>query len=342
LEPSAADEARAEKGGSSMTILLRRGAQAAIVALSSLVAAASGSAAFAATSLIVGKANATSDAIIPVNIGDELGIFKKHGLDLKIIDFGGGSKMAQAMAAGSIDIGDGAGTEMAFTAKGGPMLAVCESTGPAPFLGVGVPWDSPVKTLDDLKGKKIGVSSPGSFSDWSAHRLAAYKGWGEDGVMSVAIGGGSAPAIAAFKTHQVDADIAGTSLFLSMEETKTGRLVAPVSVYEGNVASGAIFASDHLMKTNPAAIRAFLAAWVETADYMRAHKAETVKITSRITHFSEAVMAREYDLTIGMHTHDCRFDKESLDTLRTSFVELKLLPSEPDMSKLYTEAYVPK
>ena len=134
----------------------------------------------------------------------------------------------------------------------------------------------------------------------------------------------------------------GTSLFLSMEETKVGRLVAPVSVYEGNVASGAIFASDKLMKTDPAAIRAFLAAWVETADYMRAHKAETVKITSRITHFSEAVMAREYDLTIGMHTHDCRFDKESLDTLRTSFVELKLLPSEPDMSKLYTEAYVPK
>ena len=325
-----------------MTILFRPGARAAMIALASLAAAASAPAAFAETSLTVGKANATSDAIIPVNIGDELGIFKKHGLNLKIIDFGGGSKMAQAMAAGSIDIGDGAGTEMAFTAKGGPMLAVCESTGPAPFLGVGVPWDSPVKTLDDLKGKKIGVSSPGSFSDWSAHRLAVYKGWGENGVTSVAIGGGSAPAIAAFKTHQVDADIAGTSLFLSMEETKVGRLVAPVSVYEGNVASGAIFASDKLMKTDPAAIRAFLAAWVETADYMRAHKTETVKITSRITHFSESVMAREYDLTIGMHTHDCRFDKESLDTLRTSFVELKLLPSEPDMSKLYTEAYVPK
>ncbi|HKT20429.1 MAG TPA: ABC transporter substrate-binding protein [Stellaceae bacterium] len=326
-----------------MIMSLCRGPRAAIlVAGFLLVAAAALSQARAETTLIVGKANATSDAIIPVNIGDELGIFKKHGLALKIIDFGGGSKMAQAMAAGSIDIGDGAGTELAFVAKGDPMLAVCESTGPAPFLGIGVPWDSPVKTLDDLKGKKIGVSSPGSFSDWSAHRLAAYKGWGENGVETVAIGGGSAPAIAAFKTHQVDADIAGTSLFLSMEESKTGRLVAPVSVYEGNVASGAIFASNKLIKSDPAAIRAFLAAWVETADYMRAHKAETVKITSRITHFSEAVMAREYDLTIGMHTHDCRFDKESLDTLRKSFVELKLLPSEPDMSKLYTDAYVPK
>ncbi len=325
-----------------MIASLRLGPRAALVATALALAAAAWAPAHADTTLTVGKANATSDAIIPVDIGDRLGIFKKHGLDLKIINFGGGSKMAQAMAAGSIDIGDGAGTEMAFIAKGGPMLAVCESTGPAPFLGIGVPWDSPVKTLDDLKGKLIGVSSPGSFSDWSAHRLAAFKGWGPDGVKTAAIGGGSAPAVAAFRTHQVDADIAGTSLFLAMEETKTGRLIAPVSVYEGNVASGAIFASNNLIKTNPDAIRAFLAAWIETADYMRAHKAETVKITSAITHFSENVMAREYDLTIGMHTKDCRFDAESLATLKESWVEQKVLPTAPDMSKLYTEAYVPK
>ena len=62
---------------------------------------------------------------------------------------------------------------MAFVAKGAPMIAVCESTGPAPFLGVGVPWDSPIKKLEDLKGKIIGVSSPGSFSDWSGHSSRA-------------------------------------------------------------------------------------------------------------------------------------------------------------------------
>ena len=201
----------------------------------------------AETALIVGKANPTSDAIIPVNVGDQLGIFKKHGLDLKIIDFGGGSKMVQGLTAGAIDIGDGAGTEMAFVAKGAPMIAVCESTGPAPFLGVGVPWDSPVKKLDDLKGKVIGVSSPGSFSDWSAHELARKFGWGEDGVKTVGVGGGSAPTIAALRTHLVDAAIAGASVFLAFEEVKEGRLLAPVSSYEGNVASGAMFASNRLI-----------------------------------------------------------------------------------------------
>jgi ABC-type nitrate/sulfonate/bicarbonate transport system substrate-binding protein len=298
--------------------------------------------AFADTALTVGKANATSDAIIPVNVGDELGIFKKHGLDLKILDFGGGSKMAQALTAGSIDIGDGAGTETAFVAKGAPMIAICESTAPAPFLGIGVPWDSPIKTLDDLRGKTIGVSSPGSFSEWSGHVLARKKGWGENGVTTVAIGGGAAPTAAAFKTHQVDASIGSASQFLAMEETKEGRLLAPVSTYEGNVASGALFASNDIIAKHPDAVRAFLAGWIETVAYMRANKAETVKIEAKITNFSESVMAKEYDLVIGMYVKDCRFDAESLATLKSSFVELKLLDAEPDMSKLYTEAYLPK
>ena len=320
---------------------LRRGARAG-VAGAAFLAAMAFAPAFAQTALTVGKANPTSDAIIPVDVGDKLGIFKKHGLDLKIVDFGGGSKMVQALTAGAIDIGDGAGTEMAFVAKGAPMLAVCESTGPAPFLGVGVPYDSPVKTLEDLKGKVIGVSSPGSFSDWSGHELARKFGWGDDGVKTVAIGGGSAPTSAAFRTHLVDAAISGTSLFLQFEETRQGRLVAPVSSFEGNVASGALFASKALMASHPAAIRAFIAGWLETVDYMRAHKAETVKIESGITHFSESVMAREYDLTIAMHTKDCRFDAESLATLRRTFVEMKLTGGEPDMAKLYTAAYLPK
>jgi NitT/TauT family transport system substrate-binding protein len=319
----------------------RRSPLAAIFAVALLAAAASAPAS-ADTTVTVGKASATSDAIIPVNVGDELGIFKKHGLDLKIIDFGGGSKMAQALAAGSIDIGDGAGTEMAFVAKGAPMLAVCESTGPAPFLGIGVPWDSPIKKLADLKGKIIGVSSNGSFSDWSGRELARKQGWGENGVTTVAIGGGAAPANAALRTHQVDAAIGGTSQFLAFEETKDGRLLAPVSSYEGNVASGALFASNQLIASHPDAIRAFLAAWIETVDYMRTHKPETVKITSGITHFSDNVMSREYDLTIGMFTKACRFDAESLATLKRSFGEMKLVEGDPDMSKLYTEAFLPR
>jgi hypothetical protein len=43
-----------------------------------------------------------------------------------------------------------------------------------------------------------------------------------------------------------------------------------------------------------------------------------------------------------MFTKDCRFDAESLSTLKRSFVDLKLLDSPPDMSKLYTTEFLPK
>lgn len=325
-----------------MKVSRRHWSWAGIAAIAVFVATTASTPGSTETMLTVGKANSTSDAIIPVNVGNKLGIFKKHGLDLKIVDFGGGSKMVQGMAAGSIDIGDGAGTEMAFVAKGAPMLAVCETTAPAPFLGVGVPWDSPITKLEDLKGKAIGVSSPGSFSDWSGHQLARKFGWGPDGVKTVAIGGGPAPIRAALRAHLVDAAISTTALFLAFEQAKEGRLIAPVSSFEGNVASGALFASNRLIGSNPEAIHAFLAAWIETVDYMRAHRAETVKIESALNHFGESVMSREYDLVIGMYTKDCRFDAQSLATLKRSFADMKLVEGEPDMSKLYTEAYLPK
>ena len=75
---------------------------------------------------------------------------------------------------------------------------------------------------------------------------------------------------------------------------------------------------------------------------VRAHKAETVKIESELDHFDETVMSREYDLVIGMYTKDCRFDAESLTTLKRAFGEMKLLEGDADLSKLYTEAYLPK
>ncbi len=299
-------------------------------------------AASADTTLTVGKAAPNADPIIPVNVGDKLGIFKKHGLDLKIVDFLGGSKMTQAMAAGAIDIGDGAGTEMALVAKGVPMVGVCESTTTFPFLAIGVPWDSPIHSLDDLKGKKIGISSSGSLTDWLTRELSRKKGWGPDGVTSVAIGNGASGIIAAMRDHLIDADIGETALFLNMAEKETGRYLASVADYEGAAASGTLYASQHLIETNPGAIRTFIVAWLETMDYIRGHREETAKIEAAVTGNPESVMLKDYDITKSMYTRDCKFDQESLATLRRTFVDLKLLDQPPDMSKLYTEAYLPK
>jgi len=231
---------------------------------------------------------------------------------------------------------------MALVAKGAPMTAICETAGPIPFIGIGVPWDSPIKTIDQLKGKKIGYSSAGSLTDWLTKELAKKQGWPQDAIQGVGIGNGANSIIAAFRDHLIDADVAVTSLFLAMEENKTGRLLFPVSKYEGKLAAGTLYASNQIIETNPEAVRAFVAGWVETVNYIRSHKAEAVKMQAAITGFSESVMARDYDLTIDMYTKACEFDAESLATLKKSFVDLGLLPSAPDMTKLYTEKFLPK
>jgi len=308
-----------------------------------LVATAVPFAASAATTIVVGKAVATSDPVIPVDVGEELGIFKKHGLDVNIVNFSGGAKMVQAMAAGNIDIGDAGGTELAFVAKGAPMMGICEVSGPFSFLSIGVPQDSPITTIDGLKGKKIGVSSPGSLTEWLAKELAVKKGWGPNGITPVAIGNGVASTIAAFREHLVDADLGGTNQFLNMEEKNIGRPLVSISDYEGSMVSGLLTASNHIIETNPDAVRAFVAAWVETVDFIRTHRAETVKLESGITHLPESVTAKEYDLTHGrLFTEACNFDDQSIAELKRSLVALKLLPASADMSKFYTTAFLPK
>jgi NitT/TauT family transport system substrate-binding protein len=309
-----------------------------VVSLSCVVA----SAVFAGSTLNVGKADANASAILPVNVADKLGLFKKHGLNVQISDFTGGSKLSQAMVAGSIDIGVGAGTEMAFVAKGAPIIAVCNDTPPIPFIGIAVPWDSPIHTVDQLKGKKIGISSAGSLTDWLARELSRHEGWGSDGVERVAIGNGAAAILAAFHTNAIDADIAVTSNIFNWEEKKEGRLLIPVSNYVGNIAAGTIYATQRLIANDPDALRGFLAAWLETTDYISKHKAETVKIESEVTGYPESVMAKEYDITKGMFSKDCRFDAESIANLKRAFIDQKLVESPPDMSKLHTEAFLPK
>jgi ABC-type nitrate/sulfonate/bicarbonate transport system substrate-binding protein len=295
-----------------------------------------------AETINVGKADATASHILPVNVAEQLGIFKKHGLDVKISDFTGGSKLVQAMAAGSVDIGVAAGPLMALVAKGAPILAVCDDAPPILFIGIAVPWDSPIHSVAELKGKKIGISSAGSLTDWLASELARQRGWGPEGVTEVAIGNTVTAIIAAFRTHAIDADIPVTSDIFEMEEKHEGRLLIPVSDYVGNVAAGTIYATKREIASNPEGIRAFLAAWLETVDFMRGHKAETVKIESAVTGFSPEVMSQEYDLTIRMFSKDCKFDAESLATLQRSFADLKLVDAPIDMSKLYTEAFLPR
>jgi ABC-type nitrate/sulfonate/bicarbonate transport system substrate-binding protein len=96
------------------------------------------------------------------------------------------------------------------------------------------------------------------------------------------------------------------------------------------------------MTTHPDRVTRFLKSWFETIDFMYANKAETVRIARKVTNNSEAVENKEYDTVMPMFSRDGKFNPKALATLSRSFVELKLLDQEPDLSKYVTEEFLPK
>ena len=120
-----------------------------------------GGAAGAAEKLRVGKAVAFAWTFTPLDVGMQTGIFAKHGLEIEASAAAGDAKMQQALTADSIDIGIGSGPGMAFMVKGVPAKAVAVMYGVPKNMAVMVGYNSPVKTVDDLKGLKLGVHHRG-------------------------------------------------------------------------------------------------------------------------------------------------------------------------------------
>jgi ABC-type nitrate/sulfonate/bicarbonate transport system substrate-binding protein len=294
----------------------------------------------AATKLRVAKANPHAISFAPVDVGLAKGFFP--GLDIEIVNFAGSAKAMQGLISGAADIYLGGGTDIAFEVKGVPITAVAALAGPPLLLTIIVPYDSPIKTADDLKGKKVQVSTVGSTTDWLVKKLADVKGWGPDGITTVALGGELSAQIAALRTHQVDAIVGTSSVAFELEEKKEGRLLIPTSAYVKDFLLHAIFATNTLIEKYPDAVRAFLKGWFQSVAFMRANREETLKIIVPVTQVDATAEGREYDLVMPMFSADGKFDDpKALDVMAQSFVDLKILDQKPDLTKFITEKYLP-
>ncbi len=295
----------------------------------------------AADHLRVGKSPSFLFAYVPLEIAKSQGMFQKAGLDVEVISFQGASKMDLGMISGSVDITVGGPTEMAAIAKGMPAKAVAIVARPVRELGIIVPYDSPVKSIKELRGKSIGIASVGSITEWAALELARSQGWKPEHVKLVSISSGAGAAAAAMRTHQVDADVANLMTGVVLEKQKVARLIAVASDFASDFPMHEMSASDALIKSNPDALRRFIKVWFEAVAYMRSHKAETIAAARPITNLSAEDEAREYDLLMPELTSDGRHDPAIVERIANSFVQLKLLPQKPDMSKLYTNDFLP-
>jgi NitT/TauT family transport system substrate-binding protein len=293
-----------------------------------------------AETLRVAKGGPQSFSFTPVDVALAEGFLQKRGLDATLSNFDGATKVHQAIAAGDIDIALASGPDMAFIVKGSPATTVAAMAGRPNMMALIVEANSPIKSVADLKGKRISVTSTGSLTNWLAHELSRQQGWGLDGVDVQALGG-QTTQVAALRTHQTDAMVMDITPAYRMQDEGAARILVKFGDIVPSFHMHVIHASNALLAKNPDAVRRFLAAWFETIAFMRTHKPETVTLTAKVMGVSEPLASRTYDEVMPVLSTDGCFDPKALEVLRRSYVEIGLLDTEPDMSKIYTEAYLP-
>jgi NitT/TauT family transport system substrate-binding protein len=309
------------------------------LALSMLALLAAGDVA-AQEKLRVGKSVSTSFAIASVNVGIEAGVWKALGIDVEAPSFRGDAQMQQAMASNSVDIGIGSGPGLGYVAKGVPVKGIAAMAGKPLSMCIIVSPNSNLKTIADLKGQKIGVTTAGSLTDWLVRELGRQQGWGPTGIEPLAMGT-MRTRLAAMKTGQIAGSVQEVSNALELEEQGEAKIFTQLGDIVPHFHTHVLFARNELIEKNPELVRKFLVGWFQTVALMKRDKALTVRVISKQIEVSEAVASRTYDLMMGMLSDDGVFDDRAMDVLKRSYVELGILEKEPDPKTLYTDKFVP-
>lgn len=297
-------------------------------------------AAAAADKVRAAKSVGVAWSFIPLEVGTEQGIFAKYGLDVEISALTGDAKLQQALASDSVDFGLGSGPSMAFAVKGSPVVAVAAFATEPRNISVIVAADSAIKTVADLKGKLLAVTTAGSLTDWLVHRLAVQEGWGTDGVKTAALGGFES-ALPALKTKQIDGIMAATEAGYMLEERGEGRVLLGMEKYAPKFHTHVVFARKQLVADNPELVERFLKGFFGSIAFMKANKDKTTEIASRVLKQSPAVMNRTWDYEISMLESDGHFDPEAVDVIKESFVGMGILSEKPANDQLFTTRFLP-
>ncbi|HWE73863.1 MAG TPA: ABC transporter substrate-binding protein [Stellaceae bacterium] len=311
----------------------------ALIAVSIVALSCIGPHASAAETVRVGTSAIGSYFFELLDVGTGAGIFAKHDIKLERIDFPGGSQLAQGISAGSVDIALSGSTDLVFIAKGMPAKAVTMVSAAPVDFAIMVRDDGVIVKPEQLKGKRIGVTSPTSLTAWLALDFAKRQGW-QPGDITLASIGSTPSEIAALQVKNIDAFVGNAQAGYLLEAKKQGFAVVTFD-YLTTYITHILYASDAFIKDHPKTVRDFIAAWFDLVKFARTHKDETIGLSMPGTKLPLDVAAKTYDVQTPALSLTGRFEPQALEALGQSFIDLHLLDQLPTLSDLYTEKFLP-
>lgn len=208
------------------------------------------------------------------------------------------------------------------------------------IYGLAVPEDSPVHAIADLKGKRIGVTTAGSLTDWLVRELSRQQGWGSNGIGIAALGQMQA-RLAAMDRGELDGMVIEAATGYELEENGRSRNLILFGDIVKHFYTHVIYATDDMIEKRPELLRRFLRGWFKTVAFMRANRDFTVKSEQRTLDVRQSIVEKIYDAQMAGFSADGAWDPEAIEVIRQSLKELGILPTVPDAKVLYNDKFVP-
>lgn len=291
---------------------------------------------------------------LPLTVAEQLGYFKAEGLDVTVVDFAGGAKALQAVVGGSADVVSGAFEHtLNMQLKGQPMRAfVLQGLAPQIVLGVNPKTMPNYRSPADLKGKKIGVTAPGSSTNIVANFVLAKAGLKPADFSVIGVGAGNG-AVAAMRAGQIDAisnlDPVITLLLRSGDlkiVSDTRKPAEAEKVFGGPMPAGCLYAPQAFLDKNPATAQALVNAMVRADKWIQqAGAADVIKAVPESYLLGDrAVYVDAFLAAKGALSPDGMFPAKGAETAyrALSSVDPKMAAAKLDLTAVYTNEFVKK
>jgi len=289
---------------------------------------------------------------LPTMLAHQLGEFKKAGVDVEIVQFKGGSQSLKAVLGGSADVVSGYFDHCVELAPKGQNLQsfVVYDRFPGFALVVSPKHTNEIKAVKDLANKKVGVSAPGSSTDFFLKYILHKFGVDPNsvGVIGVGLGG---TAIAAMEQGQIDAAImldpavtvlAGKYSDLRiLSDTRTQK--DTLAVFGGEYPGGALYTKADWIAAHPKEAQAMTDAIIATLKWIREHSAEeiTAKMPPEWTK-NKALYIAALKNTMPMYSKTGLMDPKGAQAVLNVFSQSSpaIAKAHIDLSKTYTNKFV--